>query len=186
MNVGNVQILESNEIIPSNTFLSSRSTSIITNRLEIIEIVRITYSSGKMRCVINGRRKKRGGKKERKKEKRVGREKDEREISRGTWPCKTAQHSIRFKLAFTPRRGNNGGGFFFSFLSNNWMFINVSGVSRVRAPGAPVCSRLFCQRSGIIILMDGDIATISGRHLVFNAAKHSWNQRLTTKQDWRV
>lgn len=118
MNVGNVQILESNEIIPSNTFLSSRSTSIITNRLEIIEIVRITYSSGKMRRVINGRRKKRGGgggKKERKKEKRVGREKDEREISRGTWPCKTAQHSIRFKLAFTPRRGNNGSGFFFLF-----------------------------------------------------------------------
>lgn len=47
------------------------------------------------------------------------------------------------------------------------MFINVSGVSRSRAPGARVCPRLFCQRSGIIILMGGDNATISARHLVF-------------------
>lgn len=82
-----------------------------------------------MRRVINGRRKKRGGKergREEKKERKIGKEgntgekreekegeKEERENIQGERGL-AKRRNIRFDLNWhLPSRGNNGGGFFF-------------------------------------------------------------------------
>ena len=63
-----------------------------------------------MDAIKSGEVKKEGDKKKREKERKKSESRKEkrreREISREgkMWPCKTAQHSIRFKLAFTQPR----------------------------------------------------------------------------------